>query len=442
MWIKNLSKVSVYLPLSLCLLYACDDSDDTESTSGGMQMAGEEAQAGSETMSGDEVIAGESMAGEIMAGDEMMAGEEDGPSCIACESDEDCERGQSCVAMDNNEMIKFCFAPCFDDGTCAEDGQQCSTLSHDLGLYVCSASSCDFCYDLDGDGYGMGPGCLAADCNDDNDQINRGMLDDVCDGVDNDCNGLVDDGYLGVCPAPNWRVVNETNLEDRWAIYEMTYYGDDECSNSLHNLIEIPFSSVEDEELESFLLDLVVNPVEALPWLGGVLEEALANASFAGYMFNGPVEVKCVDLYQSLEVSQRQSSIRLQSGFNGEWSSNTLMIGIEQEDRNGFSFTRFVPSSCGDGLVAPNEECDTEALYCMNCEITYAAENEVCMMAEQETALCEEGFVCISMEGEGLCLPPQILIEEEECEPDDQTAICGDGLRCIEGNNGFVCSQE
>ena len=69
MWIKNFSKVSVYLPLSLCLLYACDDSDETESTSEEMQMAGEEVMAGSEMMSGDEIIAGESMAGESIAGE-------------------------------------------------------------------------------------------------------------------------------------------------------------------------------------------------------------------------------------------------------------------------------------------------------------------------------------------------------------------------------------
>ena len=433
---------------ALAGFYGCDDEEDP-SPSGGAEMAGDtmagDTMAG-DTMAGD-TMAGDTMAGDTMAGDTMagdtMAGMEEGPTCSSCDSDDDCERGQSCIAMDNSEMIRFCFAPCFDDGACAEDGFQCSTLSHEQNLYICvPPTGCEFCYDLDGDGYGMGPSCEAIDCNDEEADINRGMLDDVCDGIDNDCNGLVDDDFPGICPAPNWRVVNETDLVDRWAIYEMIFYSDAQCSNPLQNLIEAPFSSVVDEELESYLHDGLINPIEALPWIGGILEEALANASFAGYSYNNPKEVNCVDLYQSTDDTQRQDSLRLQSGFSGEWSSNILMIGVDQEDQNGLAFTRFIPSICGDGLLAPNEACDSDALYCIACEITYAGEGEPCVMAEQEVALCEEGFACITMEGEGSCQAPRILIEEEECDPNDPTAICEAGLTCFEGNNGYICSQE
>ena len=204
----------------------------------------------------------------------------------------------------------------------------------------------------------------------------------------------------------------------------------------------MPFSSVEDPDLEALLHDGVIDPTEGLPWLGAVLEGAMANASFAGYSFAADVEVGCVDLFQTEDEAQRQESLRLQSGFSGEWSSNTLMVGVEQRIEGGQSFTRFVPSICGDGLVAPNEQCDTEALYCVACEITYAADGEVCVMAEQEIALCEEGVVCMVMDGEGVCQAPQILIEEEECDPEDETAICDEGLTCLEGNVGFVCTRE
>jgi len=50
------------------------------------------------------------------------------------------------------------------------------------------------CIDLDGDGYGVGPGCLGRDCNDDNPEINPGV-DEVCgDNIDNDCDGQTDEG--------------------------------------------------------------------------------------------------------------------------------------------------------------------------------------------------------------------------------------------------------
>jgi hypothetical protein len=358
-----------------------------------------------------------------------------------CEIDDDCERGQSCVAMDDDEEISFCFSPCFDDGTCGGDGEQCATLSHDLSLYVCAPPSCEYCYDQDGDGYGSGSSCVAIDCNDEAADINSGMVDDVCDGIDNDCNGLVDDDYPGQCPAPSWRVLNETALADRWVIYEAIFYSDAACSNPLQNQINMVFSSVGDEELEVFLHDGAVNPIETMPWLGGVVDEAAPSASFIGYVFNDPVEVACVELYQTDNPDQRQEAIRIQSGFDNVWNTNVLMAGEDLIDSNGLSFTRFMPSVCGDGIVSSLEECDSEDPYCMNCVVTYVGEGEACLMGGQEIARCDEGLVCFEMEDEGQCLTPRILIEEEECDLNDPTARCDAGLECREGAGGlFVCA--
>jgi len=50
---------------------------------------------------------------------------------------------------------------------------------------------CDACIDIDGDGYGTGEGCLGLDCDDNNPAVYPGATE-VCDGIDDDCNGEVD----------------------------------------------------------------------------------------------------------------------------------------------------------------------------------------------------------------------------------------------------------
>ncbi|MEK6863316.1 MAG: MopE-related protein [Nanoarchaeota archaeon] len=50
------------------------------------------------------------------------------------------------------------------------------------------------CTDLDGDSYGLN--CPAGlDCNDNNPNVNPGKLGELCDSIDNNCNGNVDEGY-------------------------------------------------------------------------------------------------------------------------------------------------------------------------------------------------------------------------------------------------------
>jgi hypothetical protein len=50
------------------------------------------------------------------------------------------------------------------------------------------------CSDVDGDGDGVTPG--DGDCDDNNDAVYPGAADMVCDGVDNNCDGTADDGYV------------------------------------------------------------------------------------------------------------------------------------------------------------------------------------------------------------------------------------------------------
>jgi hypothetical protein len=61
--------------------------------------------------------------------------------------------------------------------------------------------NCVGCVDADGDGYGDGtagnvdcPAGTETDCDDNNPHINPGAAE-ICDGIDNNCNGLVDEGF-------------------------------------------------------------------------------------------------------------------------------------------------------------------------------------------------------------------------------------------------------
>ena len=59
------------------------------------------------------------------------------------------------------------------------------------------------CIDADGDGYGIGPACLGGDCDDSDADVNPAAVE-VCDGIDNDCDGLVDESCA---PSPAVKVV-------------------------------------------------------------------------------------------------------------------------------------------------------------------------------------------------------------------------------------------
>ena len=106
----------------------------------------------------------------------------------SCEEDGDCESG---ICQRGVEMA-VCTQLC-DLLTCP-DGFVCEAFPG--GVSVCVAV--DVCLDEDGDGYGRGGGCDGADCDEGESAAWTGAAE-VCDGIDNNCDGQIDEGVRNAC---------------------------------------------------------------------------------------------------------------------------------------------------------------------------------------------------------------------------------------------------
>lgn len=109
-----------------------------------------------------------------------------------CDEDSDCEcEGEDgCVGFDYYNYPEY--GTCENDCTCDIDDTPCNgpckpTISYE-------DPRCYTCVDNDGDGhYAIDPNCPEGDdCDDNNQYVYPGATEYCCDGIDNDCDGLID----------------------------------------------------------------------------------------------------------------------------------------------------------------------------------------------------------------------------------------------------------
>ena len=110
-----------------------------------------------------------------------------------CVNDFDCLTGL-CVAIDAD--VRVCTSFCASDLDCPE-GSDCLVVANSGTDVVEICVPRELCVDDDEDEYGVGPGCVGRDCDDTMASVNP-AAEEACNGVDDDCDGRIDDNPEGV----------------------------------------------------------------------------------------------------------------------------------------------------------------------------------------------------------------------------------------------------
>ncbi len=112
-----------------------------------------------------------------------------------CVEDRECA-ASLCFQFQTEIDQGICSRFCADDADCEDvDDFQCVFVLNSEGDVAKLCVPDNLCIDPDEDLHGLGPGCRGTDCDEERADVNS-SADEVCDGVDNDCDGNVDENPI------------------------------------------------------------------------------------------------------------------------------------------------------------------------------------------------------------------------------------------------------
>jgi hypothetical protein len=126
-----------------------------------------------------------------------------------------------CFFFEAGADVGVCTIYCGGDEECPMEWS-CSRLVNAGSDAVNVCAPDNLCVDRDEDGHGLGPGCEGPDCDDEDPRVYPGN-EEICDGIDNDCDGNVDNrvaevgtacptGMPGVCAEGAWFCTDDGEL--------------------------------------------------------------------------------------------------------------------------------------------------------------------------------------------------------------------------------------
>jgi hypothetical protein len=118
------------------------------------------------------------------------------PVCSMCAGAADCGSDGVCVQVSAGG--RACLPRCNTDVPVCPGRLRCVRDVALADVAVCAPVGGTCCVDNDGDGYGQGVGCMGPDCND-ADPARTGAAAELCNDVDDDCDGTVDEDLSRAC---------------------------------------------------------------------------------------------------------------------------------------------------------------------------------------------------------------------------------------------------
>lgn len=269
-----------------------------------------------------------------------------------CTADVECLSGE-CVFLPGSPPTGVCADLCGDDQDC-EAGFSCDLVTNSGGDLQRVCFPTDYCLDSDGDEHGVGPGCLGVDCDESDDQRYRGASE-FCDGVDNDCDNTVDEspvddggrcetGFQGACALGI--VTCESSVlrcvPDVTPTEEVCDGEDNDCNGVIDDALETTRVWYRDADGDEF---------------GNVLEVVTACAQPVGYV---SVSGDCNDA----DFAIRPGADEVCDGVDNDCDSRVDVDPVRgttyfrDMDDDGFGAESAIYCSPPDGWVAEGDDCD------------------------------------------------------------------------------------